>query len=64
LLFDDAHQHRGGLRETLGARLEIALGAGYLDNDDLGDVLPLVARLAALLSDIVRGLGPDIADSE
>jgi len=48
----------------LDTQLEIALGAGYLDNDDLTDVLPLVGRAAGLLSDIVRGLGPDIAGLE
>jgi four helix bundle protein len=53
----------GSLLE-LDTQLEIAVGAGYLDNNDLADVSPLVARAAGLLSDIVRGLGPDIADSE
>ena len=46
----------GSLLE-LDTQLEIALGAGYLGNEDLTDVQPLIARVAGLLSDIVRDLG-------
>jgi four helix bundle protein len=53
----------GSLLE-LDTQLDIALGARYLDSEDLTDVLPLVTRTAGLLSEIVRGLGPDLAGLE
>jgi four helix bundle protein len=53
----------GSLLE-LDTQLEIALGAGYLDNEDLADVQVLISRVAGLLSDVVRALGPDLAALE
>ncbi|HTD59667.1 MAG TPA: four helix bundle protein [Gemmatimonadaceae bacterium] len=53
----------GSLLE-LDTQLDIALGARYLDSEDLTDVRPLVTRTAGLLSEIVRGLGPDLAGLE
>lgn len=50
----------GSLLE-LDTQYEIARGAGYLDHEDLADIAPLIARLAGLLSEIVRALGPDVA---
>ena|SRR5579862_2343379 len=50
----------GGLLE-LDTQFEIALRAGYLGSEDLAGVMPLVERITASLTEIVRILGPEAA---
>jgi four helix bundle protein len=50
----------GALLE-LDTQFDIARGAGYLVNEDLTDVMPLIERVAVSLAEIVRVLGPEAA---